>query len=256
MSSAVNRPALPHAPWRLLRRAPLQFPSAPSFGLLAAPVATLILATLVMILVGATMTGGLRAQSKQSTAQSTSPAARKTHGPAGTKVTDEMGRAIDLPQPVRRIVSLAPSVTETLFALGLGDRIMGDTNYCDYPVEAKSKIRVGGPIDPNIEQIAALHPDLVVATRSINRQTTVNSLQHLGIAVYVTDPRTVEQVLDSTARLGRLIRAGDDAIPNSAAAADGNSDVTLVADLRRRLAGVREKLSGAPPKSVFFVVWQ
>jgi iron complex transport system substrate-binding protein len=253
MSSAVNRPALRHVPWSLLRRTLLQFLPASSFGPLAAPAAaTLIFATLIAILVGATLTGGLRAQSKQPT----SPSVRKTHGATGTKVTDEMGRVIELLQPVRRIVSLAPSVTETLFALGLGDRVVGDTTYCDYPVEAKSKARVGGPIDPNIEQIAALHPDLVVATRSINRQTTVNSLQHLGIAVYVTDPRTVEQVLDSTARLGHLIRAGDDATPNSAAAANGNSDVTLVADLRRRVAGIREQLSGAPPKSVFFVVWQ
>jgi iron complex transport system substrate-binding protein len=240
MSSAMPHRALRHAPRHSLRCA-LRLWCACGFGVLAA-------------LVVATTTVALQAQSN-SPKTSNAP---KTHEPAGTKVTDEMGRVIIVPQPVRRIVSLAPSVTETLFALGLGDRVVGDTNYCDYPAEAKSKTRIGGPINPNIEQIAALHPDLVVATRSINRQTSVNSLQRLGIAVYATDPRTVEQVLNSTERLGRLIRASDGS-PNSANAANtvpGNPDVNLVADLRRRLARVHEKLSGLPPKSVFFVVWQ
>ncbi len=189
----------------------------------------------------------------------------QVHPSAPRMVTDEMGRTITWPTHVARIVSLAPSVTETLFALGLGDRVVGDTTYCDYPPAAKSKPHIGGPIDPSIEAIVALHPDLVIATRSINRQTTVNSLQHLGIAVYATDPHTVEQVLDSTERLSHLIRvndAGGDAraTPSAAAAAgaahDDNLSVDLVADLRRRLAAVHAKISDAQPKSVFFVVWQ
>src|SRR4029077_10017870 len=64
---------------------------------------------------------------------------------SGIEVKDEMGRAVRIPQQVRRIVSLAPSVTETLFALGLGDRVVGDTDFCDYPPEAKQKTRIGGP---------------------------------------------------------------------------------------------------------------
>ena len=170
---------------------------------------------------------------------------------SSVRVTDEMGRGVTVPQPVRRIVSLAPSVTETLFALGLGDRVVGDTNYCDYPAEAKSKTRIGGPVDPSLETIAALHPDLVVATRSINRQSTVNSLEHLGIAVYATDPRTVEQVLTSTERLGRLIRGGDGKVEGT-----DNAGGELAAQLRRRLGIVRDAIAGVAPKSVFFVVWQ
>jgi iron complex transport system substrate-binding protein len=170
---------------------------------------------------------------------------------SSVRVTDEMGRGVTVPQPVRRIVSLAPSVTETLFALGLGDRVVGDTNYCDYPPEANSKTRIGGPVDPNLETIAALHPDLVVATRSINRQSTVNSLEHLGIAVYATDPRTVEQVLTSTEELGRLIRGGDGKVAGS-----DNAGGEVVAQLRRRLDVVRDAIAGVAPKTVFFVVWQ
>jgi len=153
-----------------------------------------------------------------------------------------MGRVIRIPQPVRRIVSLAPSVTETLFALGLGDRVVGDTDFCDYPPEAKKKTHVGGTVNPNIEAVAALHPDLVVATREINRLDSVLSLQRLGISVYVTDPQSVEQVLVSTERLGELLGAGDAAR-------------ALTANLRQRLDKVEELIAGLPPKDVLMVVW-
>jgi iron complex transport system substrate-binding protein len=158
------------------------------------------------------------------------------------EVKDETGRLVRIPQPVRRIVSLAPSVTETLFALGLGDRVVGDTDFCDYPAEAKQKARIGGPVNPNIEAVAALHPDLVVATREINRPASVHSLEQLGIAVYATDPQTVEQVLASTERLGELLGAGD-------------AGRSVVANLRRRLGKLDQRLAGLPAKNVLMVVW-
>jgi len=158
-------------------------------------------------------------------------------------ITDDTGRVVNMPQRVQRIISLAPSVTETLFALGLGDRIVGDTNYCDYPAEAKTKAHVGAPINPNLEQIAALHPDLVVATRLINRQATVASLERLGITVYATDARTVEQVLTSTERLALVLQSGQ----------EGSR---VVAENRRRLSQLRDRLSRVKPVNVFFVVWQ
>jgi iron complex transport system substrate-binding protein len=158
------------------------------------------------------------------------------------EVKDETGRTVQIPQPVRRIVSLAPSVTETLFALGVGDRLVGDTDFCDYPPEAKRKTHIGGPVNPNIEAIAALHPDLVVATREINRPDSVHSLERLGIAVYATDPQTVVQVLTSTERLGQLLGAGD-------------AGRLLVANLRQRLGEVGRRLAGLPAKNVLMVVW-
>jgi len=165
-----------------------------------------------------------------------------TTGPASRQVKDETGRLVRIPQPVRRIVSLAPSVTETLFALGLGDRIVGDTDFCDYPPEAKQKRHIGGPVDPNIEVIAALHPDLVVASRSINRVASVHSLEQLGIPLYGTDPRNVDQLLASTQRLGELLDAGD-------------AGRSLVANLRQRLSQIDRRLRGLPPETVMMVVW-
>ncbi len=135
----------------------------------------------------------------------TMPREKLTASASGIDVKDEMGRVVRIPQPVRRIVSLAPSLTETLFALGLGDRVVGDTDFCNYPPEAKQKPHVGGPVDPSIEAIAALHPDLVVVTRDINRRDSVHSLEQLRIPVYATDPQSVEQVLTSTERLARLL---------------------------------------------------
>ena len=170
------------------------------------------------------------------------PRDNRTESASRIEVKDEMGRVIRIPQPVRRIVSLAPSVTETLFALGLGDRLVGDTDFCDYPPEAKRKTRIGGAINPNIEAVAALHPDLVVASREINRLDSVRSLERLGLAVYVADAQTVEQVLASTERLGDLLGAAD-------------AGRSLTANLRRRLSEVEQRIAGMPAKTVLMVVW-
>jgi iron complex transport system substrate-binding protein len=170
------------------------------------------------------------------------PRENRTVSASRIEVKDEMDRVVRIPQPVRRIVSLAPSVTETLFALGLGDRLVADTDFCDYPAEAKRKKHIGGTVNPNIEAVAALHPDLVVASREINRQDSVRSLERLGLAVYVTDPQTVEQVLTSTERLGDLLDAFDAAR-------------SLTANLHRRLTEVQQRIAGLPAKNVLMVVW-
>src|SRR5260370_16965738 len=81
--------------------------------------------------------------------------------PAFREVTDEAGRKVHVPQPVRRIVSLAPSLTETVYALGLQDRLVGDTDFCDYPPDPQNKPKVGAGINPSLQQISPFHPDLV-----------------------------------------------------------------------------------------------
>jgi iron complex transport system substrate-binding protein len=201
-----------------------------------APARAFLIRWLVALTIGCLLLAGVRVESLQAMPRD------NTTGPASREVTDETGRSVRIPQPVRRIVSLAPSVTETLFALGLGDRIVGDTDFCDYPPEAKLKRRIGGPVDPNIEVIAALHPDLVVGARSINRLASVHSLEQLGIPVYGTDPRSVEQVLTSTERLGELLGAGD-------------AGRSLLANLRARLSQIDRRLKGLPPQTVMMVVW-
>ena len=156
--------------------------------------------------------------------------------------TDEVGRQVDVRTDVRRIVSLAPNLTEIVFALGQGDHLVGDTTFCDYPAEAAQKPHVGGPVNPSLEQIAALTPDLVLATKAINRRETVEALAHLGLPVYVTDPRSVEGVVSSMERLGNVLQAESTAAP-------------LVKELRARLRELDRMLAGAAPRRVFFVVW-
>ena len=114
--------------------------------------------------------------------------AARTALPAGRELTDEVGRKVQIPQQADRVVSLAPNLTEIVFALGDGNHLAGDTDYCDYPAEALQKPHVGGPVNPNLEEIVSLMPDLVLATKSINRRETVNALDHIGLPVYVTTP--------------------------------------------------------------------
>lgn len=180
------------------------------------------------------------ASSRAQTPASTIPAdAAKT---LYKEVTDELGRTIHVPQPVQRIVSLAPSLTETVYALGLQDRLVGDTDYCDYPADAQKKTKVGGAINPSIEEIVALRPDVVLVTKSLNRLETVHALSDLGISSYATDPHTVQQIVTSTERLAEVLGAGD-------------AGVTLGAELDRKLAELRERLNGIPPRRVLFIVW-
>jgi iron complex transport system substrate-binding protein len=155
---------------------------------------------------------------------------------------DEIGRHVEVPTNVKRIVSLAPNLTEIVFALSEGDRLAGDTDYCDYPAEAAQKPRVGGPINPNLEQIVALMPDLVLATKAINRRETVEALARIGLPVYVTDPHSVDGMIGSVEHIGNILHAERNAAP-------------LVADLRERLANLDSRLSGIVPRRVLFIVW-
>jgi cobalamin transport system substrate-binding protein len=162
--------------------------------------------------------------------------------PAFREVTDEAGRTVRVPQPVNRIVSLAPSLTEMVYALGLQDRLVGDTDYCDYPADAQKKTRVGGGISPSMEVIAALHPDLVLVTKSFNRLETVHSLDNLGISSYATDPHTLEEIIASSKKLSEVL-----GVPEAGA--------SVAADMQRRLADLQKRLAAVPPKRVLFVVW-
>jgi iron complex transport system substrate-binding protein len=163
--------------------------------------------------------------------------------PAYREVIDETGRAVRIPQPVRRIVSLAPSLTETIYALGLQDLLVGDTDYCDFPPAAQKKPKVGGAVNPSLEAIADLRPDLVLVTRSLNRLETVHSLENIGIPSYGTDPHTVDQIISSTKRLADVLGA-----PEAGSA--------LAKDLERHLAETQKRVSSLAPRRVLFVVWR
>jgi iron complex transport system substrate-binding protein len=163
--------------------------------------------------------------------------------PAGRELTDEVGRRVQIPREVNRVVSLAPNLTEIVFALGDGNRLAGDTDYCDYPPEAVQKPHVGGLVNPNLEEIAALMPDLVLATKSINRRETVNALDHIGLPVYVTNaPHSVEEMIASVEHLGSALGME-------------KSATSVAADLRSRLSELDRRLAGTAPRRVLFVVW-
>jgi iron complex transport system substrate-binding protein len=174
--------------------------------------------------------------------QSPAPAPASAASPPTREVVDEAGRTVRVPVLPSRIVSLAPSLTETLYALGLQDRLVGDTDYCDYPPEALKKQKVGGIINPNLEEIAALHPDLVLVTKEINRLETVRALDALGIPAYATHARNVDDILSTTQKLADLL-----GVPEA-----GKS---LAVDLQTRLAALHARLESLPPSRVLFIVW-
>jgi iron complex transport system substrate-binding protein len=157
-------------------------------------------------------------------------------------VTDEVGRTITVPAEVKRVVSLAPNLTETVYALGLENLLVGDTNLCAVPEAAKSKPHVGDPQSPNLEAIVALQPDLVLATTSINRVETADALKRLGIAVYTSDPHTVRGMLDSTLHMADVMGASQ-------------LGVGLVGKLNQRLGALHERLGDRPMAHVLFIVW-
>jgi iron complex transport system substrate-binding protein len=183
-----------------------------------------------------------RAQSSTSNSAA-NPAGQSADRAAPRVVTDEMGRRVTLPSRVNRIVTLAPNLTEIVYALDAQDKLAGDTDYCDTPPAAKSKPHVGAILNPSLEAIAALHPDLVLATTSINRRETVDALTRLGIPVYTTDSPTVRAMLDSIEHIADLL--GD---PGR-----GLRETQL---LQARLDSLHRRLEDRSPVHVFFVVWE
>jgi iron complex transport system substrate-binding protein len=157
-------------------------------------------------------------------------------------VTDEVGRRVSIPADVNRVVTLSADLAETVYALGLGDRLAGDSSDADVPPAAKQKPRVGGAQNPNLEAIVALHPDLVLASTSINRRATVDALERLGIAVYTSDPHTVRGMLRSFAHIADAM-------------GEPEQGRALVARLQKRLDALQARLAERPLVHVLFVVW-
>ena len=118
--------------------------------------------------------------------------------------TDDLGRKIEVEGPPRRIVSVAPSVTETLFALGLGDRVVAVSSYCEFPPEALNKEKIGGYINPSLEKIVASKPDLVIGIAEGDLKSFMDRLISLKIPVYIANPRNVSEVLASIQNIGKV----------------------------------------------------
>ena len=163
--------------------------------------------------------------------------------PAMRTVFDELGRELRVPVTINRIVSLAPSVTETLFALGLGDKVVGVTAFCDFPPEAREKQSVGMPVTPNLEILIELRPDVIIGSSTANEINTVRSIEALNLPLYgVGDPRTVEDIFESIQHIAELTgaeqRAGE-----------------LITNLRTRLRSVEESVADKPRASALYAIW-
>jgi ABC-type Fe3+-hydroxamate transport system substrate-binding protein len=159
-------------------------------------------------------------------------------------VTDATGFRLEVARPPRRIVSLIPSVTETLFALGLGDAIVGVSAYCVEPrAGVAAKVKVGGQKNPRVDLIRDLAPDLVVANVEENRKEDVDRLRAWGVPVWVTYPRTVAEGIGMVRELGALTGT-----PERAEA--------MARDLDARLADVRRQTASRRPVPVFYPIWR
>ncbi|MEW6732194.1 MAG: cobalamin-binding protein [Acidobacteriota bacterium] len=191
----------------------------------------------VVIVVAMMLTSCSQSSSSSPNAISTDKASLSAH----RTVTDELGRTVTIVSEPKRIISLAPNITEILFALDLGPRIVGVTTYCNYPPQATTIDKVGDTLRPNLEQIIALHPDLVLISTASQLQQFLAKLTEAGIPIFVLKSPSVEATLHSIVTVGQLTNRETQA-------------KALVNQLRGRLATIAEKVAGKPRPKVFFVV--
>ncbi|MBE2259135.1 MAG: cobalamin-binding protein [Candidatus Accumulibacter sp.] len=162
---------------------------------------------------------------------------------AEVSVVDDAGTTLRLARPAQRIVSLAPHLTETLFAAGAGGRVVGTVEYSNFPPAAANIARVGGYSQIDLERVVALKPDLVIAWQSGNAAAHLDRLRALGLPVYLSQPDRIEDVASEIERFGVL--AG-----STAMAARG------AADFRERLAQLQRRYSRRPPVRTFYQIWK
>jgi len=161
---------------------------------------------------------------------------------AAVKVVDDTGRTVELESTAKKIISLAPHVTESLYAAGAGKKIIGAVSYSDYPEEAKKIPRVGGYPTIDIERIVSLKPDLVIAWASGNNANQIEKLMSLGLTVFLSEPRYPEDIANTIKRFGVL--AGSSAIANK------KHD-----DFLAHYNSLKERFSDKEKVKVFYQIW-
>ena len=161
---------------------------------------------------------------------------------AAITVVDDAGRRVTLARPAQRIISMSPHVTELLFAAGGGARIVGAMNFSDYPEAAKKIPLIGDNAQIDIERVVALKPDLLVAWQSGNTARQLEQLAKLGVPIFYSEPKKLDQVADSLLRFGRLL--GTEATAQAAAA-----------EFRAKIAALSARYGGRPPVRVFYQIW-
>jgi iron complex transport system substrate-binding protein len=162
-----------------------------------------------------------------------------TSTPETREVTDEAGRRVRLPRHIDRIVSLAPNLTEIVYAVGAGEQLVGDTEYCDYPAEAKKVAKIGDTLHPSVERIIALKPQIVLVSTASQLEVFTKQLDQQQIAVYVTNPQSLDDIFRSIQTLGDLFGEHERA-------------ATLVTDLRQRADAVESATKQTKTVRVFY----
>ena len=173
---------------------------------------------------------------------STSPSTTaSTTTSATVSVVDDSGNTVTLTAPAQRIVSLAPHATELLFAAGAGNQVVGVSEYSDFPAAAKQLPSVGGSGQLDIERIASLKPDLIVAWSSGNNRRQLARLRKLGLTVFESEPRNFEAIANSLERLGALV---------------GRDEGRLHAQqFRQQVQTLEQHYAGRSPVTVFYQIW-
>lgn len=159
------------------------------------------------------------------------------------KLMDDLGRLVEIKEKPEKIISLAPSNTEILFALGLGDKVVGVTEFCDYPEEAKSKEKAGGFKEPNLEKLVELRPDVIFATGM--HQKSLPDIEKLNLAVFVIDSKSINDVILDIETVGK--------ITDSEKAAE-----KVVAEMQEKIDMVKEKLAilaDVEKPLVYYEIW-
>src|SRR5207244_6044912 len=216
---------------------PLASPSTQSAGLFSVVRSADSIAGKLVLIISVSLALTLVASCNRPT-QNSSPA--ELLGPTH-RVRDEAGREVELPRRIDRIISLAPNLTEIVYAVGAGDQLVGNTEFCDYPAEAKSVAKIGDTMHPSVERIIALKPQIVLVSTASQLEAFTQQLEQQRIAVYVTNPRSLAEVFHSITVVGDML---------------GNADQSaLVAkDLHRRAQAVEAKISRIKAVSVFYQV--
>lgn len=156
--------------------------------------------------------------------------------------TDDLGNKVEITEVPKRIVSISPATTEILFALGLGDKVVGVTEYCNYPAEAKKKTKVGTFTTPNVEVIVAQKPDLVLATGGVQAEV-LDKMKSLGLTVFAVNARTFDDTVADITKIGEITGTGKEA-------------EKITSDMEERAAVIAAKVkesgaSGAAKPTVF-----
>jgi iron complex transport system substrate-binding protein len=163
-------------------------------------------------------------------------------GHAAITVKDDDGNTITLPKPAQRVISLAPHVTELLFAAGGGSQVVGVVSYSDFPEEAKKIPQIGSNRELDLERIMALKPDLVVVWRHGSSERQIDMVRKLGVPIFHSEPQKLEEIPESVLKLGQLL--GTDVVARPTAAR-----------LRAQLADLRARYANRPVVRSFYQVW-